>query len=134
MARVTIEDCLKTEVYDKFDLVLIASQRTKQLIAGSHSEVVKDVKPTLLSLIEIEERAVSVEKVREAVVESYQKYGENASRVQENNEEEDEEEVLVNERMDSDEDFSGMDEDFGDDLDDSDDFEEDDLDDSDLDK
>lgn len=77
MARITVEDCLKTGVYDKFDLVLIASQRTKQLNAGARTEVEKDVKNTLRSLIEIEENRVSVDDVREAVIRSYQKYGKN---------------------------------------------------------
>ena len=77
MARITVEDCLKTGVYDKFDLVLIASQRTKQLNAGARTEVEKDVKNTLRSLIEIEENRVSVDDVRETVIRSYQKYGKN---------------------------------------------------------
>lgn len=77
MARITVEDCLKTGVYDKFDLVLIASQRTKQLNAGARTEVEKDVKNTLRSLIEIEENKVSVDEIREAVIHSYQKYGKN---------------------------------------------------------
>lgn len=75
MARITVEDCLKTGVYDKFDLVLIAAQRTKQLNAGAHTDVEKDVKNTLKSLIEIEEGKVSVDEIRDAVIHAYQKYG-----------------------------------------------------------
>lgn len=98
MARITVEDCLKTGVYDKFDLVLIASQRTKQLNFGAHTDVEKDVKNTLRSLIEIEEGKVSVDEIREAVIHSYQKYGKsnNAER------EENSEDTFIEDAQDSD--------------------------------
>jgi DNA-directed RNA polymerase subunit omega len=35
MARVSIEDCLK-KIENRFDLVLLAAERTKQLYKGSH--------------------------------------------------------------------------------------------------
>lgn len=36
MARITVEDCL-TSVNNRFSLVLVAAERTKQLLKGAHA-------------------------------------------------------------------------------------------------
>lgn len=53
MARVTIEDCLAT-VENRFDLVLMASRRARQLAMGAQPVVeVENDKPTVIALREI---------------------------------------------------------------------------------
>jgi len=53
MARVTIEDCLPT-VGNRFDLVLMASRRARQLAMGAQPVVeVENDKPTVIALREI---------------------------------------------------------------------------------
>ncbi|MHB1844274.1 MAG: DNA-directed RNA polymerase subunit omega [Deltaproteobacteria bacterium] len=53
MARITVEDCLP-QVENRFALVLLATKRTRQLMAGARPliEDAKD-KPTVLSLREV---------------------------------------------------------------------------------
>ncbi len=55
MARVTVEDCLE-HVDNRFELVLVASKRARQLANGAESALQweKD-KPTVLALREIAE-------------------------------------------------------------------------------
>ena len=53
MARVTIEDCL-LHVPNRFDLVILASKRARQLLAGAEPLVpINDDKVTVLALREI---------------------------------------------------------------------------------
>ncbi len=53
MARVTVEDCLDN-VDNRFQLVLVATRRARQLIAGAEPCVPKgNDKPTVLALREI---------------------------------------------------------------------------------
>lgn len=54
MARVTIEDCL-ANVDNRFELILVASKRARQLAKGSvePTVVVENDKPTVLALREI---------------------------------------------------------------------------------
>lgn len=54
MARVTVEDCLE-QVENRFDLVMIASRRARQLQTGGKDPMVPDQKdkPTVLALREI---------------------------------------------------------------------------------
>ena len=53
MARVTVEDCLPS-VDNRFDLVLIASRRARQIAQGAHPLVdVDNDKPTVVALREI---------------------------------------------------------------------------------
>ena len=55
MARVTVEDCLKN-VKNRFELVLIASKRARQLMRGKDARVAWDNdKPTVVALREIAE-------------------------------------------------------------------------------
>lgn len=52
MARVTVEDCLEREE-NRFALVVLAANRTRQLIKGSHALVHSKNKPAVTALREI---------------------------------------------------------------------------------
>lgn len=53
MARVTVEDCLE-RVRNRFELVILASQRTRQLLKGAQPLVSETGnKPAVMSLREI---------------------------------------------------------------------------------
>ena len=53
MARVTVEDCLKN-VKNRFELVIIAAKRARQLMRGKDAKVAWDNdKPTVVALREI---------------------------------------------------------------------------------
>jgi DNA-directed RNA polymerase subunit omega len=53
MARVTVEDCLPA-VENRFDLVLVASRRARQIAMGAHPLVEpENDKPTVIALREI---------------------------------------------------------------------------------
>jgi DNA-directed RNA polymerase subunit omega len=68
MARITVEDCLKV-VDNRFELVLMATKRARQLSKGADSLVVGDNdKPTVLALREIAEG-----KVTNALIEQVEK-------------------------------------------------------------
>jgi DNA-directed RNA polymerase subunit omega len=78
MARITVEDCL-THIPNRFDLVLVASKRARQLSKGKESTLPWDNdKPTVLALREIAEGTVDSsilkqvnvrEEIEEVVVE-----------------------------------------------------------------
>ncbi len=58
MARVTVEDCLD-RVANRFELVLVASKRARQIANGSQPFVpLENDKPTVLALREIAEHHV----------------------------------------------------------------------------
>jgi DNA-directed RNA polymerase subunit omega len=52
MARVTVEDCLE-RVENRFELALLASKRTKQLLKGARPLVESDNKEVVTALREI---------------------------------------------------------------------------------
>jgi DNA-directed RNA polymerase subunit omega len=55
MARVTVEDCLE-QVDNRFQLVLVASKRARQLHYGSEAHLAwENDKPTVMALREISE-------------------------------------------------------------------------------
>ena len=63
MARVTVEDCLD-HVDNRFDLVLLATKRARQLVRGVDPMVPwENDKPTVVALREIAEGLVSEETV-----------------------------------------------------------------------
>ncbi len=65
MARVTVEDCLDN-VENRFELVLIASQRARQLANGKEPLVPEENdKPTVIALREIAEGLVTPETLRQ---------------------------------------------------------------------
>ena len=59
MARVTVEDCLDN-VTNRFELVLLASKRARQIVAGKDPMVPRENdKPTVLALREISEGKIT---------------------------------------------------------------------------
>lgn len=58
MARITVEDCLEN-VDNRFELVLVASKRARQIAMGSIPKVSPDNdKPTVIALREIAENLI----------------------------------------------------------------------------
>ena len=65
MARVTVEDCLDN-VENRFELVLTASQRARQLANGKEPLVpLENDKPTVVALREISEGLVTPETLKQ---------------------------------------------------------------------
>ncbi len=65
MARVTVEDCL-SKVDNRFDLVLIASKRARQLANGREALVPwENDKPTVVALREIAEDKITKKSLLE---------------------------------------------------------------------
>jgi DNA-directed RNA polymerase subunit omega len=63
MARITVEDCLPF-VNNRFDLVLLASRRARQVAMGSRPLVQEEGdKPTVIALREIAKGLMSHEQV-----------------------------------------------------------------------
>ena len=63
MARVTVEDCLEN-VINRYELVLLASKRARQIVLGSEPLVPPDDdKPTVIALREIAENLVNTGNV-----------------------------------------------------------------------
>ncbi len=64
MARITVEDCLD-KVENRFQLVMVASKRARQIATGGHKPLVKEEgdKPTVLALRELEEGLISVDSI-----------------------------------------------------------------------
>lgn len=63
MARVTVEDCLE-HVNNRFDLVLLATRRARQLAAGVEPLVPwENDKPTVVALREIAAGLITPEKL-----------------------------------------------------------------------
>ena len=59
MARITVEDCLE-HVENRFDLVLLAARRARQIAQGAEPLVpVENDKPTVLALREIAENLIT---------------------------------------------------------------------------
>ncbi len=64
MARITVEDCLD-KVDNRFELVMVASKRARQISTGGHEPLVKpeNDKPTVIALRELEEDLITPESV-----------------------------------------------------------------------
>ncbi|OJW52576.1 MAG: DNA-directed RNA polymerase subunit omega [Alphaproteobacteria bacterium 41-28] len=74
MARVTVEDCIR-EVPNRFDLVLLAAQRGRQISAGSPLTLPRDNdKNPVVALREIAERTVSLDELQEGLIQGLQKH------------------------------------------------------------
>ena len=74
MARVTVEDCID-KIPNRFDLVMMASQRARQLSAGAQPKIERnDDKFPVLALREIAAEAVDMNEVEEAFIKSLQKF------------------------------------------------------------
>ena len=68
MARLTVEDCLDN-VDNRFELVLVAAKRARQLAMGAEALVeLENDKPTVLALREIAENKINKSVLDEEVV------------------------------------------------------------------
>ncbi len=74
MARVTVEDCID-KVQNRFDLVLIAAGRARQISAGAEITVPEDRdKNSVIALREIADETVSPDTLRDNVIQTMQRY------------------------------------------------------------
>jgi len=74
MARVTVEDCV-VKVPNRFELVLFAAQRTREITAGGPLTVDRDDdKNPVVALREIAEETIEVDHLRTVVVRGMQKH------------------------------------------------------------
>jgi DNA-directed RNA polymerase subunit omega len=73
MARVTVEDCVD-KVPNRFDLVLIAAQRAREISGGAEITIDRDRdKNPVVALREIAEQTVRPDHLKEALVGSLQR-------------------------------------------------------------
>ena len=73
MARVTVEDCV-LKVPNRFELVLLAAQRAKNIAAGSAPSVDRDNdKNTVIALREVAEDKIALDDLRNTLVTGMQK-------------------------------------------------------------
>jgi DNA-directed RNA polymerase subunit omega len=73
MARVTVEDCVD-KVPNRFDLVLLAAQRARQISGGADLTLDRDRdKNPVVALREIAEETVKPKELQEAIVTNMQK-------------------------------------------------------------
>jgi DNA-directed RNA polymerase subunit omega len=74
MARVTVEDCV-LKVPNRFELVLFAAQRTREITAGAPLTVDRDDdKNPVVALREIAEETIEIDHLRTVVVRGMQKH------------------------------------------------------------
>ena len=72
MARVTVEDCV-TLVPNRYELVMLASQRARQLASGAPLTLDRDNdKNAVVALREIANQTISLDEMRQAVISNYQ--------------------------------------------------------------
>ena len=72
MARVTVEDCVD-KVPNRFELVMLAAHRAREIAAGSSLTVDRDNdKNPVVALREIADETQSAGMLRERMIESYQ--------------------------------------------------------------
>ena len=72
MARVTVEDCVD-KVPNRFDLVMLASHRAREISSGAEITVDRDNdKNPVVALREIADETQSAEELRERMIESNQ--------------------------------------------------------------
>ncbi len=72
MARVTVEDCID-KVQNRFDLVLIAAGRARQIAAGAELTVPEDRdKNSVIALREIAEETIAADTLRDNVIQTMQ--------------------------------------------------------------
>ena len=70
MARVTVEDCIE-KVENRFELIIAASQRAREISNGVQIEVDKDNdKNTVISLREIGDGAITYDDLKERYLKS----------------------------------------------------------------
>jgi DNA-directed RNA polymerase subunit omega len=74
MARVTVEDCVE-KVPSRFELVLLAAQRAREISSGSPLTIDRDNdKDPVVALREIADGTITPDELREARIRSMQRY------------------------------------------------------------
>ena len=74
MARVTVEDCV-LKIPNRFDLVMLASQRAREISAGAQLTVERDNdKNPVVALREIADSSVDFDNLRQSVISGLQKH------------------------------------------------------------
>ena len=74
MARVTVEDCV-TKIPNRFELVMLAAQRARNITAGAALTVEKDNdKNPVISLREIADETLDLGELEEALVTGLQRH------------------------------------------------------------
>lgn len=74
MARVTVEDCI-LKVPNRFDLVMLASQRAREIASGGPLTVDRDDdKNPVVALREIADETVELERLNDALIQGLQKH------------------------------------------------------------
>lgn len=74
MARVTVEDCI-LQIPNRFDLVMAAAQRARDISAGSQITVDRDNdKNPVVALREIADQTVESEALKESLIKGLQKH------------------------------------------------------------
>ena len=73
MARVTVEDCI-TKIPNRFELVMVASQRARNIAAGATLTIERDNdKNPVVALREIAEETINQKELEEALIIGLQK-------------------------------------------------------------
>ena len=73
MARVTVEDCVD-KVPNRFDLVLLAAQRAREISGGSELTLDRDRdKNPVVALREIADETITASGLRESAIEAHQR-------------------------------------------------------------
>lgn len=74
MARVTVEDCI-VQIPNRFQLVLMASQRTRGISAGATITIERDNdKNPVVALREIAEQTIDLEELEDSLIKGLQRY------------------------------------------------------------
>ena len=74
MARVTVEDCVE-KIPNRFELVMVAAQRSRDVAAGSQLTVDRDNdKNPVVALREIAEAKIDIDDIRGTMVRNLQKH------------------------------------------------------------
>lgn len=74
MARVTVEDCVD-KIPNRFDLVMMASQRARNISAGAQLTLERDNdKNPVVALREIAEETLDLPELREGLIKGLQNY------------------------------------------------------------
>ena len=74
MARVTVEDCIE-KVENRFELVLLAAQRARDISVGAELQVAKNNdKNPVIALREIAEEKLDNDDLKEGIINGMQRY------------------------------------------------------------
>jgi DNA-directed RNA polymerase subunit omega len=74
MARITVNDCVEI-VSSRFDLIVLAAQRARQIAAGAPVTIARtNNKIPLIALREIASQTISTQELEDSVVRGFQRY------------------------------------------------------------